>query len=95
MGMPPIEMYTMVPKSQEASIVRHNEQNQNQAAQANITSRIDSTIMQNSRQTVKTEESQKEDYRYDAKEKGNGTYEGNRERKKKDGKDEEKKDGVM
>ncbi len=88
--MPPIEMYTMVPKSQEASIVRQHEQNQNQAAQAGITSRIDSAIMQKSQQTVKTAESQKEDYRYDAKEKGNGTYEGNREKKKKDGKDEGK-----
>ncbi len=90
MGMPPIEMYTMVPKSQEASIVRHHEQTQNQAAQSNITSHIDAVILQNSQQTVRSEESRKEDYRYDAKEKGNGQYEENKGRKKKDGKEEEK-----
>lgn len=88
MGITPIEMYTMVPKSQEASNVKQATHSQEQAAQSNIVSHVQTVAKQNSVQTVKASESQKEEYRYDAKEKGNGSFSGNKGKKK----EEEEKD---
>lgn len=89
MGVTPIETYTMVPKSYEASVMKHNEQTQNHAAQSNIVSHIDSKTLHDSRMTVKSQETVKEEYRYDAKDGGNGSYSPNGQRRKKGEKNSE------
>lgn len=92
MGITPIEMYTMVPKSQEASGVRQSQHTQGQNQQQGIVNHINSEIMQNSMKPVKANEAEKENYRYDAKEKGNGGYSGNGKKKKKGNESEKKED---
>lgn len=88
MGITPIEMYTMVPKSQEASTLKQSDHAHTQNNQANIVSHINSEIKHNSQQTVKSDESRKEEYRYDAKDGGSGKYSGRDGSKKREKKEE-------
>lgn len=89
----PIEMYTMVPKSQEASNVRHGEQTRDAAQQAGIVQNIERQVQDDSQRTVRMTEAENGDYRYDAKEKGNNGYSSEEERKKK--KKEEQTEDVI
>lgn len=91
MSITPIEMYTMVPKSQEASHLRQGELSRMAGQQAETVQSFEKEIRQNSQQTVKMSESENPEYRYDAKEKGNGSY-GNSGKGKKEKKKEEKSD---
>ncbi len=88
----PIEMYTMVPKSQEASHVRTQEMAKDAAKMAEITQSIEHQANENTQRTVKMSEATNPEYRYDAKEKGNGEYSSDGGRKKGEGdhEDEEK-----
>ncbi len=88
----PIEMYTMVPKSQEASQVRHGEQVKDASRMAEITQHIEHQANENTQKTVRMSEATNPEYRYDAKEKGNGEYSSDGGRKRDEQKDEEKKD---
>lgn len=72
MSITPIEMYTMAPKSQEASQVRHGEQAKFHSQQAEVVNKIDRNIQENSQRTTKAKESENPEYRYDAKDGGNG-----------------------
>lgn len=87
----PIEMYTMVPKSQEASNIRHAEQAKDASQQAGITQQINKQAEDNTRRTVRMTETDNPEYRYDAKERGNNEYSSNGERKKKEKREEEQK----
>ena len=78
----PIEMYSMLPKSQEASMI-HSAQNAKHAAQQQSgMQEIAREVRQNTQQIVHTTSAENPDYRYDAKEQGNGSY-SSREKKKK------------
>ena len=70
----PIEMYTMVPKSQEASNVRLGEQAKDMSRAAEITQHIEQNVNDNANRTVRMSEATNPEYRYDAKEKGNNEY---------------------
>ena len=70
----PIEMYTMVPKSQEASQVRLGEQTKDMSRAAEITQHIEQNANDNANRTVRMSEATNPEYRYDAKEKGNNEY---------------------
>lgn len=89
MAITPIEIATMIPKSQEASLLKHNEQMRGQNQQLDLSSKFNQNIKQNSMQTVKASESEYMEYRYDAKDKGNNKYEQDKQKRKK--KEEEKK----
>ena len=89
----PIEMYTMVPKSQEASQVKLGEQAKDMSKMAEITQHIEQTANADATRTVRMSEATNPEYRYDAKEKGNNEYSGGRGRGKgEDREEEEKKD---
>lgn len=84
MSITPIEMVTMAPKSQEVSFLRQGEQTRSQNQQAQHGMHFNQAIKQNSSQTVKMSETEYKQYRYDAKEKGNGQYEAKKHKKKKE-----------
>ena len=87
----PIEMYTMVPKSQEASMQHHAENTKQVNQQLNGMQQIENQARQNTQQTVRAANADNPEYRYDAKEHGNNEYYGGQREKKKK-KDEEKKE---
>ncbi len=80
----PIEMYTMVPKNQEATHIRAGEQARDMSQQAGTLQSIEQRAVENTQRTTKMSETENPDYRYDAKEKGNGEYSSDGERKKKE-----------
>lgn len=79
----PIEMYTMVPKSQEASNVRHGEQARFNSQQEGAVQAINQQAGENTQRAVGATKAEQGDYRYDAKEKGNNSYSGEQGNKKK------------
>ena len=83
MPITPIEIAAMAPKSQEASLYKHQESQKPLNDQIVIGQQINNHIKHNSQQTVETIKSENKEYRYDAKEKGNNSYSGSKEKKKK------------
>lgn len=67
MSITPIEMYTMVPKSQEASNLRHGELAKDASQQAGMLRQFGQDINANSQRTVRSKESDDPEYRYDNK----------------------------
>lgn len=88
MPITPIEVATMAPKSQEVSNYKHQENQKPINEQILIHNKLNSEIKHNGQQTVKSAKSENKEYRYDAKEKGNGSYTGSNSKKK--NKDEQK-----
>lgn len=94
MAITPIEMYTMVPKSQEAVNVRHGEQVRENAQQAGAMQQHEQQTDADSMRTVAATETENPEYRYDAKDGGNGQYasgHGNGHKEHKEHHEEEKK----
>ena len=91
----PIEMYTMVPKSQEASMV-HSAANAKQVAQQQSgMQEIAHEARVHEQQVVQTTAAENPEYRYDAKEKGNGSYsEKEKKKKKKENESEQNENGA-
>jgi len=89
----PIEMYSMVPKSQEASMVHSTANAKHAAQQQGGMQEIAHQVRQNSQQTVQTTEAEYTAYRYDAKEQGNGSYSQNEKNKKKKDESEQHEEG--
>lgn len=87
----PIETAVMAPKSQDASMVRHQQVQKPQNDQMHIQQQFNSEIKHNNQQTVKMQKSDNHEYRYDAKEKGNGSYSGSMKKKGEKDKKENKK----
>lgn len=90
MAIRPIDIAMIPPKSQEASQVQ-NASNQRQThAQEQLGIQYNQNVKHNSQQTVKATKSENNEYRYDAKEKGNGSYSNKKKKGKKN--DEKKKE---
>ena len=85
----PIEMYSMVPKSQEASMVHSAQNAKHVAQQQSGMQEIAREARQNTQQIVHTTSAENPDYRYDAKEQGNGSYSSG-EKKKEDGSEQDR-----
>ncbi|MDF2589393.1 MAG: hypothetical protein K0S41_3234 [Anaerocolumna sp.] len=83
MPITPIEIATMAPKSQEVSIYKHHESQKPVNEQIQINHQFNNEIKHNQSQTVKTVKSENKEYRYDAKEKGNNSFKGSGQNKKK------------
>lgn len=76
MSIPPIERALVPPKSQEASQIQHAHQQKQTHAQEQLGVQYQSNLQHNSQKTVKMTKSENNEYRYDAKEKGNGKFAG-------------------
>jgi hypothetical protein len=74
MPITPIETAAMAPKSQAVTQIKQPEIQKPIVEQMNLNQQFNKDIQHNSMQTVKTFKSENNEYRYDAKEKGNGTY---------------------
>ncbi len=83
MPITPIEIAAMAPKSQEASLYRHQESQKPINEQLIIGQQFNNHIKHDNQQTVKTIKSDNREYRYDAKEKGNASYSDSKQNKKK------------
>jgi hypothetical protein len=93
MPITPIETAAMAPKSQEASIYKHQENQKPLNEQTVIQHQFNNELKHNSQQTVKTAKGDSYERRYDAKEKGNTSYSESKQNKKKKKQEETTKDG--
>lgn len=79
----PIEMYTMVPKSHEAATVRQGEVAKDNSQHINGMVQFGNDTVANSQKTLRMEQTDNPEYRYDGTG-GNGPgYSGNRKKKEK------------
>ena len=92
MPIRPVEILMRAPKSMETSEHNMNQLNKEQHMNDHIVASNQQQVKHNTQQTTKMEKSENNEYRYDAKEKGNGKYK--RQGSKGDSKDESKKEGT-
>ncbi len=91
----PIEMYTMVPKSQEVSTLHSQANAKTDAQHHNVVQQMANEIRHNDQQVVHMTSAENPEYRYDAKEQGNGSYsEQNKKKKKKENESESGENGT-
>lgn len=92
MAIGPIEMTGMVTRSQDISLFKQNEDNKPMIDQSNIQVNVQKKVQDQNQQVIQADNAEYHEYRYDAKEKGNGSYQDNRNKNKKDKK---KTDGIV
>lgn len=90
MAIRPIDMMVMPNRSQEASLQQGANNAKQTHAQGSINAQFGMEVRHNSEQTVKMTKSENNEYRYDAKEKGNSSYHGSGGKKKKKEEDSSK-----
>lgn len=89
MPIKPIDIITMPPKSQEVSVFKQHEVQKPMNEQMHLNNQFNNEIRHNGQQTTKTIKSENREYRYDAKEKGNNSYNGSGNHGQKNKKEEE------
>lgn len=80
-----------VMRSQEASNIKHIENQRYQHAQEQVGKSFQETKLHEQQKPTDTEKSDNNEYRYDAKKKGNNEYKGSSKKKNNNGKEENKK----
>lgn len=88
MPIRPIDMITVAPRSQEASNQQIHEQHRAETAQSNVAQQFGKHVREGSEVVIQTSKGEQTEYRYDAKEKGNGSYHANKHKREKKGKEE-------
>lgn len=91
MAIGPIEMTGMVTRSQDISLFKQNEDNKPMIDQSNIQVSVQKKAQDQNQQVTQADNAEYHEYRYDAKEKGNGSYQDNRNKNKKNKKEEDGK----
>lgn len=91
MPIRPIDMISIAPRSQEASQQHVGDQNKMAHAQENVAQQFSKHVKESAEIVVKSSKGEEKEYRYDAKEKGNGRYRGSGKKEKKQSKEEQKK----
>lgn len=84
-------MITVAPRSQEASQQHLSEHHRMESAQSNVAEQFGKHVKSNAEVVIHSSKSEQNEYRYDAKEKGNGNYHGNGKKRKNIKQDEENK----
>lgn len=92
MAIGPIEITGMVTRSQDISLFKQSEDNKPVIDQSNIQVNVQKKVQDQNKQVTNADDAEYHEYRYDAKEKGNGSYRENRNKNKKDKK---KEDGTV
>lgn len=82
----PIDLFTVIPRSQEISSIQHTELHKPNDQQMQLNSQFNQQVKHDQKKTVKSMKGENNEFRYDAKEKGNGHTSG------KDKQDLKKKD---
>lgn len=93
MAIRPVEVQGVVQRSQDIGQIKHNQDQKPLLDQNNIQLQMHRETERNLKQITKFENADKKENRYDAKEKGNGAYFGQK-RQKRDKKEEEDGDSV-
>ncbi len=93
MALGPIEMNVVVTRSQDISLFKQNEDNKPMLDQSNILQNVQKKAQDQNKQVTNADAVEYHEQRYDAKEKGNGSYQENPNKNKKDKKKEE--DGTV
>lgn len=75
MAVNPISLVTIT-RAQDVSVIKHNEDNKAAVAQMNIGQQEDKALKLRSQQVVKKEDTKWSQRKFDAKEKGNNSYNG-------------------
>lgn len=94
MAIRPVEVQGVVQRSQDIGQIKQNQDQKPLVDQNNIQTQIHRETEHKSRQVTKFEDADKKENRYDAKEKGNGSYFGKKGRQNKK-QSEEDSDSVM
>lgn len=92
MPIRPIDMITVAPRSQEASQQQIHEQHRATTAQSSVAQQFGKHVKEGSEVVIQTSKGEQTEYRYDAKEKGNGSY--HARKNKRNQKDKEEKKGT-
>lgn len=90
MSITPLGLHAMIQRTNDVGIIKHHEDNKPVMEQQSIQTQQVKQAHALTHKVESPEEKDNENYRYDAKEKGNGSYQGQEEKKKK--RQEEPKD---
>ncbi len=94
MSITPLGFHAMIQRTNDVSIIKQNEDNRPVMEQQSIQTQQVKQEHALTHKVARPEEKDNENYRYDAKEKGNGSYQG-QEQKKKKGHEEAKDTGKV
>jgi len=92
MSITPYEALAIAPKSQEASIFRTNQLQKETAQQNQIAGMVQQQAEKKLTRTEKTAQQDATPFHYDAKEKGNNTYEQQKQKERKKKEEQEQED---
>lgn len=90
----PIEMQMLLPRTESVGTNQHQANQHGVNANMHAASEVAKEVKHNSETVIKKDANEFADYKYDAKEEGNGTYQ-NPRRQNKRKQDEEDKDSVL
>lgn len=89
MPISPIDFISIAPKSQEVSQLQAGHEDRQAQANEMVNTHYQQQVEHDSRQTVQKSNADNEKYRYDAKEKGNNSYQNKKNKKKNENKEKE------
>lgn len=78
-----VEIQGQVTRAQDFTTIKHNEDNKGMVDQSNFQRQFDQTVENKIRQVHQGDRTENQGKKYDAKEKGNGSYSGDGGRKRK------------
>lgn len=90
-----LDMISMAPKTQEAGAYKNQEVRHPNTQQHNIAGAVQQQARQQETQTVRSNKTENEEQKYDAKERGKGAYEGSSGQKKEQEKKDEEQRRIM
>lgn len=88
MPIRPIDMATVAPRSQETANQQLSNQHRSEQAQANLQNEFAQQVKDGVELVIQSSKSENTEYRYDAKEKGNGSYSQQKKKRRKQKKQE-------
>lgn len=91
MPIRPIDMITVAPRSQEAANQQINEHHRTESAQSNVAQQFGKHVKDSAEVVIQTSKGEQTEYRYDAKEKGNGSFHGGNQKRNAKKEEAEKK----
>ncbi|MBR5127733.1 MAG: hypothetical protein IKU69_04830 [Roseburia sp.] len=94
MSITPLGLNAMIGRTNDIGIIKQNEENKPAVEQQNIQTQQVKQEHDLSHKVARPEKKENEGYRYDAKEKGNGSYQGQGHKRKK-GQDEPAEEGKV
>lgn len=89
-GIKPVDLNAAIGRTQDFSQIKQNENNKGMTDQQNFQMHFRKETEHHKNQVISKEDAQHEEYKYDAKEKGNGEYHSKKKKEQKQKKSSEK-----